>query len=99
LCLFGSAVFVHFSNLSVFIKRFVSVPNSVKSVDYVAGASEGLVRLENAVVASFMVAKMTSEKSLVDGKLPELSTIEGPRRGFWTLELKNVDTSLNRTRI
>lgn len=53
------------------------MPNSVKSVDYVAGASEGLVRLENAVVASFMVAKMASEKALVDGKLPELSTLEG----------------------
>ncbi len=55
----------------------MSVPNSVKSVDYVAGASEGLVRLENDVVASFMIAKMTGEKATVDGKHPELSVLEG----------------------
>lgn len=60
----------------------MSVPNSVKSVDYVAGASEGLVRLENDVVASFMMAKIASEKALIDGLHPDLSLLEGEQNSL-----------------
>jgi hypothetical protein len=60
----------------------VSVPNSVKSVDYTVGASEGLVTLENEVVASFMVEKMHGEKAHIDGKAVELAVLQG-----WIIEV------------
>ena len=50
---------------------------TVRAVDCAAGASEGYVRLDNGVVAAFMIEKMRNDKVPIDGKVPELRILEG----------------------
>jgi hypothetical protein len=75
---------VHFSGIGTGLSRqalkevfeqHVSVPGSVKFVDYNNGASEGYVRLDNEIIASFMTEKMRGAKALVDGKEPVLRVL------------------------
>ncbi len=86
--LFEPGTIVHFSGIGTGLSRqalkevfeqHVSVPGSVKFVDYANGATEGFVRLDNEIVASFMMEKMRGSNALVDGKEPALRALEtGP---------------------
>lgn len=83
--LFASGTVVHFSGIGTGLSRQAlkevfeeyGTPGSVKSIDYANGSSEGYVRLDNEIMASFMVEKMQNSKAVVDKEVPTLRILEG----------------------